>query len=230
MPKPSKTVSTLLALAFAGAVGAMPLSALFNGGSLTGGDKWFDRWALKGQGPIDRTGAVERDRIDATGVVNGLDVVVSFNAGDELALSGDHQIDLFFGTRASVLPGSTMSITGVAFDLTRGSHGQDGFSAATEDIVDGPGRLPGNMNLRASHPQVRPHDSALFSPVSDLFEQKSILLQGFAPGGSINPEQFNQTFLQKLPVPSTAWLLAAAGVAWFEVKRRRLPKRLRHPL
>lgn len=53
-------------------------------------------------------------------------------------------------------------------------------------------------------------------------------MNGFGAGDSTRLDAFTQTFVQpQVPLPSTPWLLLAAGTAWFEVRRRQLPKRLR---
>lgn len=224
MRKISKALGTLLALAFAGAVGATPLSTLLAGGSLTVGDKLFDQWAPLGQSPtglIDTTGQVDLANIDVTGSVSGADVVLHFDAGNALSLAGDNLIDLFFGYRVSVLPGSGMSIASVAFNFMQGSFGQDGFHAATEDILDAAGNTLGRIDLEASNQLFTTSGSAAFSPVSELFVQKNILLYGFGSGDSTSLNAFTQTFRQQqVPVPATSWLVLAGGLAWFTARRR----------
>ena len=191
------------------------------------GDKLFDNWALSGA-LVDSAGLLELDKIDVSGSVSGSDVVLRFDAGDELSLTGNNLIDLFFGYRVSVLPGSGMNIAGVAFNFMAGSFGQDGFHAATEDIFDAAGSLLGSIDLEASNLLFQISGSAAFSPVSELFVKKNILLNGFAAGDSTRLDSFTQTFSQQVPIPSTPWLLLAAAAAWFEVRRRQLPKRPRY--
>lgn len=228
MKKLSKALGTLLALCFAGAVGATPLSLLFAGGSLTVGDKLFDNWGLRGQGLIDTTGQVDLSQINVTGSVSGSDVVLRFDTNGQLSLTGDNLIDLYFGYRVSVLPGSGMAISGVAFDFLQGSWSGDGLHAGTEDIFDVMSNPLGSIDLEASTQLFQVTGSVAFNPVSEIFVQKNILLNGFALGDGSRLDSFSQTFTQsQVPVPSTAWLLLAAGVGWFEVRRRQLPRRPR---
>lgn len=220
MSKVSRLLGAVLALAFAGAVGATPLSALIQqGGSLTVGDKLFDRWVLRGL--TDSTGQVDLSRIDVTGFVAGSEVGLRFDAGGQLALSGDNLIDLFFGYRVSVLPGSGMQINGVSFDFDSGSFAQDGFHAATEDIFDAANNPLGSIDLEASRQLFKISGSASFNPTNEIFVQKNILLFGFADGDSTSLNAFTQRFFQ-VPVPASAWLLAAAGLAWLGARRRTL--------
>lgn len=221
MRKVSKALGTLLALAFAGAVGATPLSALFAGGSFTVGDKLFDNWSLRGQGLVDTTGQVDLRLIDVTGSVSGSNVVLRFDAGNELSLTGDNMIDLFFGYRVSVLPGSGMGIAGVAFNFMQGSFGQDGMHAATEDVFDSAGNILGRIDLEASNLLFQTGGNAAFNSLGEIFVHKNILLNGFATGDSSQLDWFTQTFTQQqVPVPATPWLLLAAGLAGFAIRRR----------
>lgn len=221
MKKFSMALCTMLALMFAGAVGATPLSSLLGGQSLIVGDKLFDNWALQGQGLIDSTGQVDLGQIEVTGSVVGSDVVLTFNAGDELSLSGNNLIDLFFGYRVSVLPGSGMGIAGVAFRFLQGGWAGDGMHAGIEDIFDGAGNELGSIDLEASNALFQTNGSAAFSPVSEVFVKKNILLNGFADGDSSFLNLFSQTFTQQqVPAPATAWLVVAGGLALLAVRRR----------
>lgn len=111
MKQTIQTLLLLLPLLF-GAAGAqaIPLSDLFNGGSITAGDKLFDRWQLLFYDSSEDDRSFNAGNIDVTSLNDGnLDPGPGLRFSvtqNELSVTGDGIyafVDLMFGFRVSVL-------------------------------------------------------------------------------------------------------------------------------
>ena len=207
-----------LLLGCAGAAQATPLSLLLQGGSITVGDKHFDQWTL--QAPlVDSTGQVNLDLIDVTGFVQGNTVGLRFDSSPTLALSGDQLIDLFFGYRVSVLPGSGMSISEASWQLVKSGFAGDGLTALVGDVRDASHALLGSTDLEASAAGQRLAGSAGFAGQQELFVDTNLLLYGFTAGDATHLDTFEQRFTQ-VPEPASLLLLGAGMAALLSARRR----------
>ena len=218
----------LLALFAAGSVQAIPLSALFQGASITAGDKLFDRWSLGLYDTSDSLRSLNAANIEVTALNDG-----GLNPGpglsftvinNELGIFGDGTfayIDLKFGFHASVLvPG--LAIKDNSLVLTSGQislSGDNGFYIReTIGTVAGASDL-GTKKVEFSF--LDPNlisdlsDSAVFAPNREIWVTKNILVWATNDIEFANLTGFEQRFSQvAIPEPATLALtmLALAGV------------------
>lgn len=218
------------------------LSDLFNGGSITAGDKLFDNWQMVNYVASDSARSFNAANIDVTPLSDGgtnpgpgLQFTVSNN---ELSVTGDGIyafVDLMFGFRASVLD-PTMRIRDNSLTLTDASlawdPGDGSFDLGTY-IRETIGSAAGQDDLGVKDvefsvfgdPEVvisNTLDSATFAPQSEIWVTKNILVWSVDGTDTADLFGFEQRFSQTtatVPEPSTL-LLTCLGIAGLVALRR----------
>jgi len=233
-PPTLRALALLLALAASGSAQATILTDLFNGGSITAGDKVFDQWTLNFQSTSDGH-FVNTNNIDVTALTDG-----GMNPGpglsfsilnNEFSVTGDAIYaftDFTFGFHVSTLgnlkiKGNSLglesgSLSGITTDLGMFIKEDVGTSAGASDLAK-------NKNVEFSElvgvgSTSKLLDSASFTPQDEIFVTKNILVWATDPGETANLTGFSQRFSQ-VPEPGTLLLFVPAMAALVGVRRRK---------
>jgi hypothetical protein len=227
--------ATLAFTLAAGGTQAVPLSDLFNGGSLIAGDKLFDRWELIFEDASPFTPFPDYSLTDVTprddgGNNPGPGINIDF--GDQMTVEGDDiyaYIDITFGFRVSTLDGvAAIKDNSLNFDSGSLSRVTDGFNDlglfVDETVFDSAGNELGRKSIEFSvldDQQVgdQVSDSAVFDPQAEIFVEKNILVWSQDIGDIAALVSIEQRFSQ-VPAPATI-LLVGLGLAGIGVHRRR---------
>lgn len=220
---------------------AITLAELFNGGSITAGDKLFDNWQLLNHVASDgrelNAGNIEVTALHDGGLNPGPGLDFSV-ANNELSITGDGLyafVDLMFGFRVSVLD-PLRRITDNSLELT------DGFYTWVEDvgifndvgfyIRETVGTSPWASDLGIKEVEFSLLDGvstailddlAAFPPRSEIWVTKNILVWAVAETDSAALFGFEQRFSQTvIPEPGTLVLLALGGVGLVIARRKSL--------
>lgn len=224
----------MFALLSAGGAQAIPMTDLLNGGSITANDKLFDRWELMFQDKSDGT-TVNTDNINVTALIDGgmdpgpglrFDIL-----NGEFNVTGDDifaYLDFTFGFHVSVLNSSLKIKDNSLMDFSAfHSHAVDGSNDNGSYILEKIGTAPGLDDLGTKNVEFSVldevttsilSDSAAFSPQSEIWVTKNILVWAVDSTDSAGVFGFTQRFSQ-VPEPGTPLLLAAAALAAFGVRR-----------
>lgn len=221
---------------------AVPLSELFNGGSITAGDKLFDSWELLFHGASDGreliAGNIEVTALDDGGLNPGPGL--SFRiSNDELTVQGDGTyafVDLMFGFRVSVLD-SLLRVNGASLELTDGFYswetGEDIFNDVGFYIRETIGTSPWTENLGVNEIEfsfldgesiAALDDLTAFLPQSEIWVTKNILVWAGATTDSAGLFDFDQRFSQTqtvIPEPSTVALMLLGGAGLVVARKKK---------
>lgn len=241
--------AALLVLFTTGSAHAIPLSNLFNGQSITAGDKLFDNWTLRDYTSSDgRT--FDADNIEVTALNDGgLDPGPGLRfsvLNGELTVTGDDIfafVDLMFGFRVTVLdPTLRIKDNTLAYtpDLAMLQWLSDGSfdlgtyiieNIDTSAILANPGDVGdlGTKNIQFSQSDqttgqvAKLTDNASFAPQDSIWVTKNILVWAVDSTDTAQINGFEQRFSQTtVPEPATLWLaaLGAAGLGFTRRRRR----------
>lgn len=236
---PALTALVWLLTAFSSAQATL-LSNLFNGGSLTIGDKLFDQWTPVFQGSSDGS-TINTSNIEVTALgpigsnpLNpgpGLRFTVLNN---ELTVAGDGIFayrDLQFGFRVSALdPGFRIKDNSLLSDssLNRVADGKNDLGTYILETI---GTAAGLADLGVKDVEASVLDdivtldltaAATFAPQRDIWITKNILVWSQDIGDTAALNEFEQRFsqIQAVPEPGMLALLGVAGLAACLTRRR----------
>ncbi len=227
-----------LSIALPGGAQAITLGELFDGGSITAGDKVFDSWYLEDYYASDfrqfNPANIDVTSLNDGGLNPGPGLNFSVSNG-ELGIAGDNiyaYIDLMFGFRVSVLDpllrikDNSLSLNGFLL------YEEDGMNDLGFYIRETIGTQPGADDLGIKDAEVsvlfneltdEAADSASFSPLDEIWVTKNILVWAWEDTDSATLTQFEQRFSQEIiPEPSTVVLMLLGLVGLVAVGKRKL--------
>lgn len=237
--KPSRIfLGTLLALATMGTAQATPLSDLFNGGSLTVGDKTFDSFSVIYSKTSTAPEANNYDfaynwaNIDVQTINDGGNLGLSFKLNDPLSASGNNWSDLFFAFHVSATSPNLINGVSLAVDgtFTNDNGGLNSYAlweytgADLNEIISkanlGDSTL-GIENGNFTDPTNIP--SAGLAARSDYYIGKNLSVTAFNDTQLATISSFTQRFNQttvNVPEPGIM-LLLGSGLAGLALNRRK---------
>lgn len=230
--------SLALLLTALGAAHATPLSTLFGGGTMTAGDKLFDKWGLvsatTSDGHVVNTGNIDVTTLGPS-LPNPLDPGpgLRFNMlNNELRVFGNGTyafIDLQFRFRVSAIdPG--LRIKDVSLSINSALNGPaDGANDLGTYILESIGSAAGQNDLGIADVEYSMlddvvtsniSDSTTFAPRSAIWVTKNILVWSQDTTDSATLNAFEQRFSQaQVPEPGTLALVGIAGLAACLIRR-----------
>jgi hypothetical protein len=221
-----------------GGAQAITLCELFNGASITAGDKLFDSWYLADYWAGDfrdfNAGNIDVTPLNDGGLNPGPGLDFSVSNG-ELSVTGDgfyNYVDLMFGFRVSVL-NPLLKIKDVSQELNGFlSYTLDGVSDLGFWMTETIGTSQGADDLATSFAEYSDLDGDLahnavnsvdFSPFSEIWVTKNILVWSVDETDTATMTGFEQRFSQEvIPEPSTVMLMLLGLVGLVAVGKRKL--------
>ena len=207
------------------------LDTLLAGGSITLGDKRYSGFTFSSSGDAPVTPGEVNVNL-STDDLNRYNLRFSFGQ-DVLASTAGQSTDVVIGYRVDVLGSQRINGVGLAFNSNIGSGQSPGLAAATvQEIVrtvDGSDLAPGApisdteiidvFNDGAGGLPDETSTTLAVNPTSSLLFQKDILVSSRPAGGRVDISTVDN-FVNQVPEPASAALLAVAGAALLARRRR----------